>query len=81
MDSASVSIPSINEQHDIETKEDWDDIDKDISKTGTIYVPIYKLKNVNSIKSLRFKFDCNNQDTGDDVDNYEHTYDMNINLD
>ena len=80
MDSASVSIPSINEQHDIETKEDWDDIDKGISKTGTIYVPIYKLKNVNGIKSLRFKFDCQNQDTDDDIDNFDHTYDMTINL-
>ncbi|NRO04107.1 hypothetical protein [Lactobacillus helveticus] len=80
MDSATVSIPSINEQHDIETKEDWDEIDKGISKTGTIYVPIYKLKNVNSIKSLRFKFDCQNQDTDDDIDNFDHTYDMTINL-
>lgn len=80
MDSASVSFPSINEQHDIETKEDWDDIDKGISKTGTLYVPIYKLRNVKSIKSLRLKFNCNNQDTDDDIDNYDHTYDMNINL-
>ena len=53
MDSASVSIPNINEQHDIETKMDWDDQDKGISKSGTLYVPIYKLHSVNSIKSLR----------------------------
>ncbi len=79
MDSATVSIPSINEQHDIETKEDWDDQDKGISKSGTLYVPIYKMHSINSIKSLRLKFDCTQQDT-DDVDNYDHTYDMTIDL-
>ncbi|MCT3603192.1 hypothetical protein EFS28_08140 [Lactobacillus acidophilus] len=79
MDSATVSIPSIDEQHDIETKEDWDDQDKGISKSGTLYVPIYKMHSINSIKSLRLKFDCNQQDT-DDFDNYDHTYDMTIDL-
>ncbi|MGN8864054.1 hypothetical protein ACTNET_03925 [Lactobacillus amylovorus] len=79
MDSATVSIPSIDEQHDIETKEDWDDQDKGISKSGTLYVPIYKMHSINSIKSLRLKFDCTQQDT-DDVDNYDHTYDMTIDL-
>lgn len=79
MDSATVSIPSIDEQHDIETKEDWDDQDKSISKSGTLYVPIYKMHSINSIKSLRLKFDCTQQDT-DDVDNYDHTYDMTIDL-
>lgn len=79
MDSATVSIPSIDEQHDIETKEDWDDQDKGISKSGTLYVPIYKMHSINSIKSLRLKFDCTQQDT-DDVDNYNHTYDMTIDL-
>lgn len=78
MDSASVSIPNINEQHDIETKMDWDDQDKGISKSGTLYVPIYKLHSVNSIKSLRLKFDCEQQDT--DADDYDHTYDMTIDL-
>lgn len=78
MDSATISIPSINEQHDIETKEDWDDIDKGISKTGTVYAPIYKLSNVKNVKSLRFKFDCEQDDT--DADDFDHTYDMNINL-
>lgn len=79
MNSATVSIPSINEQHDIETKDDWDELDKGMSKTGTVYIPIYKLKNINKIQSLRFKFDCelqNNQDAGD----YDHTYDMTVNL-
>ena len=79
MDSATVSIPSVDEQHDIETKEDWDDQDKGISKSGTLYVPIYKMHSINSIKSLRLKFDCTQQDT-DDVDNYDHTYDMTIDL-
>lgn len=79
MDSATVSIPSIDEQHDIETKEDWDNQDKGISKSGTLYVPIYKMHSINSIKSLRLKFDCTQQDT-DDVDNYDHTYDMTIDL-
>lgn len=78
MDSATVSIPSINEQHDIETKDDWDDLDKGISKTGTVYIPIYKLSNINNIKSLRFKFDCQQQST--DADDYDHTFDMTINL-
>lgn len=78
MDSATISIPSINEQHDIETKDDWDDVDKGISKTGTIYVPIYKLGNVNDIKSLRLKFDCEQQDT--DADEFDHTYDMTVDL-
>ena len=80
MNSATISIPSINEQHDIETKEDWDNLDKGMSKTGTVYVPLYKLKNVNSIKSFRLKFDCQNQNLDDDDDNYDHTYDMTINL-
>ncbi|NRO05396.1 hypothetical protein [Lactobacillus helveticus] len=78
MDSATISIPSINEQHDIETKDEWDDLDKGISKTGTLYAPIYKLSNVKDIKSLRFKFDAEQEDT--DADDFDHTYDMNINL-
>lgn len=78
MDSATISIPNINEQHDIETKEDWDDVDKGISKTGTVYAPIYKLSNVKDIKSLRFKFDCEQEDT--EADDFDHTYDMNIDL-
>lgn len=81
MNIATISIPSINEQHEVETKEDWGDLDKGMSKTGTVYVPIYKLDNVNSIKSLRFKFDAQLQDTDDDdIDNYDHTYDMTIDL-
>lgn len=79
MDSASVSIPNINEQHDIETKDDWDDQDKGITRTGTLYVPIYKMHSINSIKSLRLKFDCNKQDT-DDANDFDHTYDMTIDL-
>lgn len=78
MDSATISIPSINEQHDIETKDDWDDIDEGISKTGILYVPIYKLHDVNNIKSIRLKFDCEQQDT--DEDDFDHTYDMSIDL-
>lgn len=78
MDSATVSIPSIDEQHNIETKDDWDDQDKGITRTGTLYVPIYKLHSVNSIKSLRLKFDCEQQDTN--ADDYDHTYDMTIDL-
>lgn len=79
MDSATVSIPNINEQHDIETKEDWDDLDKGISNTGTLYVPIYKLHKTNSIKSLRLKFDCQQQNS-DDPDDFDHDYDMTLNL-
>lgn len=79
MDSATVSIPNINEQHDIETKEDWDDLDKGISKTGTLYVPIYKLHKTNSIKSLRLKFGCQQQNS-DDPDDFDHDYDMTLNL-
>lgn len=79
MNSATISIPSINEQHDVETKDDWDEIDKGISKTGTVYIPIYKLSNIKNIKSLRFKFDCQLQDS-DDIDDMDHTYDMTINL-
>lgn len=78
MDTASVSIPSINEQHDVETKTDWDDLDKGVSESGTLYVPIYKLSNVNNVKSIRFKFDCEQQDT--DADDFDHTYDMTIDL-
>lgn len=82
MDSATVSIPSIDEQHDIETKEDWDDQDKGISKSGTLYVPIYKLNKINNVKSLRLKFDCQQQDNNDsiDADDFDHTYDMTIDL-
>lgn len=83
MNIGTISIPSINEQHDVETKEDWGDLDKGMSKTGTVYVPIYKLDNVNSIKSLRFKFDGQLQDTDDadeDMDNYDHTYDITVNF-
>lgn len=82
MDSATISIPSINEQHDIETKDDWDDLDKGISKTGTIYAPIYKMKNMNSIKSLRLKFDCQlqNADSDTSMNDYDHTYDMTMDL-
>lgn len=79
MDSATVSIPNINEQHDIETKEDWDDLDKGISKTGTLYIPIYKLNKTTSIKSLRLKFGCQQQNS-DDPDDFDHDYDMTINL-
>lgn len=79
MDSATVSIPSIDEQHDIETKDDWDDQDKGITRTGTLYVPIYKMHSINSIKSLRLKFECNKQDT-DDANDFDHTYDMTIDL-
>lgn len=82
MDSATVSIPSIDEQHDVETKEDWDDQDKGISKSGTLYVPIYKLNKINNVKSLRLKFDCQQQDNNDsiDADDFDHTYDMTIDL-
>lgn len=79
MDSATVSIPSIDEQHDIETKDDWDDQDKGITRTGTLYVPIYKMHSINSIKSLRLKFDCTKQDA-DDANDFDHTYDMTIDL-
>lgn len=78
MDSATISIPSINEQHDIETKDEWDDLDKGISKTGTLYAPIYKMSNVKDIKSVRFKFDCEQDDT--EADDFDHTYDMSIDL-
>ena len=82
MDSATVSIPNIDEQHDVETKEDWDDQDKGISKSGTLYVPIYKLNKINNVKSLRLKFDCQQQDNNDsiDADDFDHTYDMTIDL-
>lgn len=82
MDSATVSISSIDEQHDVETKEDWDDQDKGISKSGTLYVPIYKLNKINNVKSLRLKFDCQQQDNNDsiDADDFDHTYDMTIDL-
>ena len=82
MDSATVSIPSIDEQHDVENKEDWDDQDKGISKSGTLYVPIYKLSKINNVKSLRLKFDCQQQDNDDsvDADDFDHTYDMTIDL-
>ncbi|WP_148238389.1 hypothetical protein [Lactobacillus crispatus] len=79
MDNATVSIPNINEQHDIETKEDWDDLDKGISKTGTLYVPIYKLHKTTSIQSLRLKFGCQQQNS-DDPDDFDHDYDMTLNL-
>lgn len=78
VDSGTVSIPSINEQHDVETKNDWDEIDKGMSKNGTVYVPIYKLKNVDSIKSFRFKFDGESEDTDDD--NFDHTFDITVDL-
>lgn len=82
MNIATVSIPSINEQHEVETKEDWDDIDQGISKTGTVYIPIYKLNNVKDVKEVRFKFDCqsNSDNDDDDIDNYDHTYNINLDL-
>lgn len=79
MDSATISISSINEEHDVETKDDWDELDKGISKTGTVYIPIYKLSKIGDIKSLRFKFGCQLQNTNE-LDNYNHIYDMTIKL-
>ncbi|WP_290627513.1 hypothetical protein [Lactobacillus sp.] len=84
MNIGTISIPSINEQSDVSVKDDWGDLDKGMSKTGTVYIPVYNLKNVNDIKSFRFKFDCQLQDTDDSDDDslsdYDHTYDMTINL-
>lgn len=80
MDTATVSIPSINEQHDVETKDEWDEIDKGISKTGTIYIPITKLSNTKEIKQLRLKFDCQTDSDDENIDNVDHTYNIVISL-
>ncbi|MCH5462511.1 hypothetical protein HC026_05080 [Lactobacillus sp. LC28-10] len=69
------------EQHGADSMESWDgEVAKGVTKSGNVTLPIQKLENANSLKSVRFKFDAD-YDTDDDEDeNSDHTYDFTINL-
>lgn len=56
------------------------DIANGVDKSGDVVFPIEKLSTVSDIKSLRYKFSAS-YDTDDyDDENYNHDYDMTINL-
>lgn len=74
-------IYSNGEQHGADSSESWDgDIANGATKTGTITVPVSSLDKVDSLSSIRFKFDAY-YDTDDyEDDNANHTYDLTLNL-
>lgn len=66
-----------NEQAEAMGSDTWDgDINRGAEKSGTVYFPIKKLKNVSSISSIRLTFDGHNQKHIMD----DHDYDVTINL-
>ncbi len=70
---------SNGEQHDADNGESWDgDINADVTKSGTITVPIEHLKSVSAIKNIRMKFTGNAQDTDDD--SLDKTFDFTVDL-
>ncbi|WP_270448882.1 hypothetical protein [Lactobacillus delbrueckii] len=69
-------IYSNGEQHGADSTESWDgDISKNVTKQGTVTVPVEKISNVNSV---RVKFDASGQDFSDD--SLDHDFDFTINL-
>ncbi|WP_252904140.1 hypothetical protein [Secundilactobacillus silagei] len=74
-------IYSNGEQHEADSMESWDgEIAKGVTKSGNVTLPIQKLENVKSLKTVRFKFDTDYETNNDDDDNSDHTYDFTINL-
>lgn len=69
-------IYSNGEQHGADSTESWDgDISKNVTKQGTVTVPIEKISSVNSV---RVKFDASGQDFSDD--SLDHDFDFTITL-
>lgn len=69
-------IYSNGEQHGADSTESWDgDISKNVTKQGTVTVPVEKISNVNSV---RVKFDASGQDFSDD--SLDHDFDFTIKL-
>lgn len=69
-------IYSNGEQHGADSTESWDgDISKNVTKQGTVTVPVEKISNVNSV---RVKFDASGQDISDD--SLDHDFDFTITL-
>ncbi|WP_203649294.1 hypothetical protein [Secundilactobacillus yichangensis] len=74
-------VYSNGEQHDCDTMEDWDgEIARGATKAGDVTLPIEQLANINSLKTLRFKFDTDYETDNDDDENSDHTYDFTLNL-
>lgn len=70
---------SDGEQHEVDSSEDWDgDINQDITKSGTITVPIQKLPSTSYIKNIRMKFDAYSQDDSDD--SLDKKFDLTVDL-
>lgn len=71
-----IYIYSNGEQHGADSTESWDgDISKNVTKQGTVTVPVEKISNVNSV---RVKFDASGQDFSDD--SLDHDFDFTIKL-
>lgn len=69
-------IYSNGEQHGADSTESWDgDISKNVTKQGTVTVPVEKISSVNSV---RVKFDASAQDVSDD--SLDHDFDFTITL-
>ncbi|RZM15464.1 prophage related protein [Lactobacillus delbrueckii] len=69
-------IYSNGEQHGADSTESWDgDISKNVTKQGTVTVPVEKISSVNSV---RVKFDASGQDFSDD--SLDHDFDFTITL-
>lgn len=69
-------IYSNGEQHGADSTESWDgDISKNVTKQGTVTVPVEKISNVNSV---RVKFDASGQEFSDD--SLDHDFDFTITL-
>ncbi|WP_223894711.1 hypothetical protein [Lactobacillus helsingborgensis] len=69
---------NFDNQQSTSADESWDgDINTDAEKSGVVYFPVKNLKNVSSIKNVRFKFTGNSQDDF----SKGHDYDINLDLD
>ena len=80
-DPTSGTIIYNNHEQQESSPESWDgDISKGVTKSGNVTLPIQKLANVKSLKTIRFKFDAD-YDPDDDYDvTSDHTYDFTVNL-
>lgn len=69
------------EQHEADSNESWDgDVAAGATKTGNITIPVSSLDSSNSIGGLRFKFDGNYETDDIEDDNFDHDYDVSLNL-
>lgn len=72
-------VLSNGEQADATSDDSWDgDINAGATKNGVATFPVKNLPNVNSLKTVRFKFSGNAQDTDDD--SLDRDFDLTINL-